>query len=176
MAPDRSLAALASNALRNLSMEWGTPLPSVNTRIERVLISGANLLHLNLDQASNKEDPTAPWALNTQITNHDMASAPLTMLVLVCASAVVLVGAVRRFRAKEYAALLPAVYLAGGLIGLLSIAALVTWQPYITRTFTGSVLLLTPLAGLASDKLASMDGLPQRGVRIAARILLAGLV
>jgi len=142
--PDRSPKALMTNFMRNALMEIGTPVAGINSRLLSVAQGAARAVDLDLNTSVNKENSTTRFALNTQITNHDLAPAPLTALLLFVAL-LVLVGCVR----KSHEARRVVGYCILACLGYGSIAALVTWQPYITRTLMGALMALTPLVGCA---------------------------
>ncbi|MCL2881558.1 MAG: hypothetical protein FWF45_01490 [Coriobacteriia bacterium] len=175
--PDRTPNALVTELVRNTFMEAGTPVPGVNARLLSAAKTVVRTIGLDLNAPTNKETRSTPYSLNTQITNHDMASAPLTA-VLILFSLIVLIACARRTRPARRAL----VYLGLAALGFCSIATLITWQPYITRTLVGPLMALTPAFGCAGEALAARATKPARltqgalGAVFATNLMLAVLV
>jgi len=170
LVPDKSPSALAVNLARNAFMEVGTPIKQINTK----LVSGAQAIahraRLDLNMPADKETSSTPYALNAQITNHDRAAAPLTVILL-CVTLVVLIRyAKRSFQARKTLG-----YLGLVALGFCSTAMLVTWQPFITRTLVVSLLALTPAVGCAFEVARKRSGAGRIGYLRIVLIVVLGL-
>jgi hypothetical protein len=138
---------LLTNAIRSLGMELSTPVSTVNELIASKMKSAATTVGIDLDTTVNMENPRA-YALNVEITNHDMAGAPVTVaLIVVGVVAACFTKGEFRHRFLGFTVLT--------LIGMVTIATLVTWQPFITRTLVGPMMMLSVMVGCTVDGLGA---------------------
>lgn len=142
---DTSIDGIMTNFVRGASTPFGTPIPRINLAIEHGIEQIASWFGLDLDSLVNREQPTIPFGLSSQITNHDLAPYPVTMLALIIGGIMVLAN---RHDDKRQI-LLP--YLACIVISFIAICTLISWQPYIVRTQLGVILLGLPLFGLIGN-------------------------
>lgn len=155
--PDRSPGALWTNGIRNLSVLISTPSGAVNSLVVRGASAAASLGGVPANSPTNKETSDAPYSLSTSAFNPDQAGAPITTVILFgCLIALALSAANRTKSSFQRGEVL--LYALCSLSGLLAVATLITWQPFIVRTMTGSLLLVSPLAGVAISQLTSAQG------------------
>lgn len=142
---DRSVDGILTNFIRGSTTPFGTPIPRVNLAFEHGIEQIASWLRLDLDSLVNREQPTIPFGLSSQITNHDLAPYPVTMVALLLGGIMALTS--RHDDRRQI--LLP--YLACVMISFVAICTLISWQPYMVRTQLGVILLGLPLFGLVDN-------------------------
>ena len=148
---DRSPRALWTNAVRNLTMQLSTPIAGVNRSIERAAAAIAAPLGIPIDAPTNKEDYGHHFELPTWTFHPDMASSPITALMLMIAVPTVALVQLRRSAPQDAA---PLVYTLCAAVGTVTIAAFVTWNSYITRSLGTAILVIAPLGGMGVAALA----------------------
>lgn len=141
---DRSIGALATTALKNVSMLIGTPSERVNTVVASGVSGIVTVLGGDVDSGSNAEEASGSYRLDARITNHDVGPAPVIVLLVTVSTAFVLGS--RRTRT-----LVTAAYLGCALAALALTAGLVSWNLFVNRILVAPLLLLMPVAGLAFD-------------------------
>ncbi len=170
---DRSVGALCTSVIRNLSQCVGTPVARVNGLIESANKALVASYGEDIDSAVNKENPDQPYVIPVAGRIHDIAPSPFTFLLIMFGAALAIAD--RRTRGIA----LP--YLTCGIFALVVPAALITWNIYISRVLMPATLVLVPLIGLGYDALVGNG--ERSGIRlprfvflflITAGILLAG--
>ena len=152
---------LLTTAVKNGSMELGTPFTSVNLVFAQAARGVAGSYGGIVEDPRGEEDPTQTYRLDNRVSNHDVAPAPLPVLLIILAGLIVLVSSASDRVIKMYVACA----LAGGFL----VAALISWNPFINRLLLGALLLLTPVVGIGVTVL-------QRSPERWRRILPASLV
>jgi len=137
----RDPRGLLTTAIKNGSMELGTPFQAVNERIADAVEAVVRLTGGELEDPAAKESVHETYKLDNRVSNHDVAPAALTVLLIVLSCAVVLASADVTASVKLYVPCAAA----GGLL----VATLIAWNPYINRLLLGSLMLMVPIVGPA---------------------------
>lgn len=161
----RDVRSLVTTALKNGSMELATPLRALNAPVESAVGLMVRAYGGQLEDPRTKEAPDQRYRLDERIANHDVASSPLPVLLLLAAAGVAFIVPGVSSQVK--------VYLACTAIGGLILASLISWNPYINRLLVGAVMLSAPVVGFAAGVL--LDRSRQLGRPVLA-VALAGLV
>ena len=143
----RSVRVLASNVIRNASLHVATPIRPVNEAIRR----GIEALHSTTGLGTSDRRTTfleAPLSVTFEV-HEDWAGAPLHFVAIV----VVVVAAVttRRLRLGHGAN----ACLAIAVIGFVSMAWLLKWQPWGARFQVSLFLLMAVPCGMAAARAMS---------------------
>lgn len=141
---DRSIGAVATTALKNVSMLLGTPSEGVNGAIASGVAGIVRAFGGDVDSGSNAEEVSGAYRLDARITNHDVGPAPVIALLVMVSIALVLGSRSVRSPATV-------LYLACSLGALALTAGLVSWNLFVNRILIAPLLLLVPVAGLAFE-------------------------
>lgn len=144
LVPDHSPGALWANATRNLAASLATPFDSVNAVLVDLVRPMGALLGGSVDDPANKEDVSIAYGMPSSPTNPDMAGSPLSIALIVIGTTIALIAAFRRHRYDSIA------YVGSVIGGAVAISLMVTWQPFIVRTFVPCLALGAPMIGIAS--------------------------
>ena len=161
-AHETGFSSIFTDAIKNGSMELGTPFSSLNGRIATVVRWIVSDYGGKFDDPATEEDPTEAYRLDSRVTNHDVAPSPLSVLAIVVAAITVLASPGIPRRTRDY--------LFCGVAGGFLAAELITYNYYVNRLLVGDLLLLTPIVGVA---LTAVYERRNRAIRIALVAILS---
>jgi dolichyl-phosphate-mannose-protein mannosyltransferase len=155
-----NFGVLASNVVRNLSLNFATPNSDLNQRIVAV-ISG---LHTKFGM--NAEDPRTTYAntyfLANRLMSEDRTGNPIHLLFIIIAAGIAIFAGRNSWPARWY------LLAAAGTFLLFSIGN--TFQVFGNRLLVPFFLIAAPLVGWALGRLRAWQG-----ITLAGLLLLAGL-
>ncbi len=142
---DRHPEVLATTALKNVSMLAALPSTGANQVLEGAVRGAVSVYGGDIEGTATKE-PTAPvYRLNASVPfSHDSAPAPASLVLLALAAVVgVSIGENRDRSMIGFTACV--------LASMLLLAALVTWNEYVTRVLLPPLLIGLAVVGPATD-------------------------
>ena len=165
-AHENGFGGIFTDALKNGSMELGTPFSSLNRRIAGAVRYVIRDYRGTVEDPTTKEESSDTFRLDNRVTNHDVAPSPLSVALIVVAAAALL-GYRRTASRARY-------YLFCGVSGGFLTAELITYNYFVNRLLVGSLLLLTPTVGVALTVLKGRKGRMLRFALIAVLALSVG--
>lgn len=137
-------AALASNIVRNISLQLGTPFGTVNAGIDRAVRRVHGAIGISVD------DPrTTTWGkfgIRRMSTYEDDAGNPIHLALIAVSFMVILFSATSRSQRR------PLGYLFAVTAAFLLFCLLLKWQPWNSRLLLPFFVLACPLVGLVLER------------------------
>lgn len=134
--------ALTVNAVKNASMQLGTPFDSVNARTTAIISGVLRTFGGNVENPRTKETTTETYRLDPRVINHDIAPAPMIGLLALLSVMVILARWSDTLRITRH-------YLAISAVSWWTLNALIAWNHYVNRVTLGALMLAVPLVGVA---------------------------
>ncbi|OLB81407.1 MAG: hypothetical protein AUI14_03480 [Actinobacteria bacterium 13_2_20CM_2_71_6] len=159
-------AAVTINGVRIAATVLATTSGRVNSTIVDAVDGVAGWLHIPADDPKLVYGADRFGSVAQPFPDEDHAAYPIQALAVLLALAVALLGRRRDAPVRWYAV--------ASALSLVLTAALIAWQPWITRLILPTFLVCTPLVGWAADRLLDRSGLLGRHNRV--RGIPAGLV
>lgn len=135
---ERNLRGLASNLVRNLALNAGTPSPHVNKAIYRAVVAFHDWI--GLDPSDPRTTSAGEFRVRVPSTHEDLASNPVHALLYL----VVMAWVALRWRSDDRGLL---IYLLASASTLIFLSAIFKWQIFGGRYQLPLFVLLAPAAG-----------------------------